>query len=45
LSPMSPLGQGIELRIASCVAREEDAIQLRSLRADLLETTFAARRE
>jgi phenylacetate-CoA ligase len=36
---------GIELRIASCVTREEDAIQLRSLRADLLETTFAARRD
>ncbi len=36
---------GIELRIASCVTRQEDAIQLRSLRADLLETTFAARRD
>ncbi len=36
---------GIAVHVASCVAREEDMIQLRSLRADLLETTFAARRD
>lgn len=36
---------GIVVHVASCVVREEDIIQLRSLRADLLETTFAARRD
>ena len=34
---------GIAVHVASCVAREEDMKQLRSLRADLLENTFAAR--
>lgn len=38
------LEAGIEVRVANCIARKEDVIQLRSLRADLLETTFAARR-
>lgn len=35
---------GITVHVASCVAREEDLAQLRSLRADLLETTFAVKR-
>ena len=35
---------GIELHVSSCGDREQDIRQLRSLRADLLETTFAARR-
>jgi phenylacetate-coenzyme A ligase PaaK-like adenylate-forming protein len=34
---------GIAVHVASCVVHEEDMKQLRSLRADLLETTFAAR--
>lgn len=36
---------GIAVHVASCVVQEEDMKQLRSLRADLLETTFAARRD
>jgi len=36
---------GIAVHVASRVTREDDLIQLRSLRADLLETTFAARRD
>ena len=36
---------GIAVHVASCVVHEEDMKQLRSLRADLLETTFAARRD
>ena len=36
---------GIPLRVASCVTYETDVLQLRPLRADLLETTFAARRD
>ena len=36
---------GIELHVASCAANEQDVTQLRPLRADLLETTFAARRD
>ncbi|MGH2482539.1 MAG: hypothetical protein ACRDHW_23070, partial [Ktedonobacteraceae bacterium] len=36
---------GIAVHVANCVTREEEMIQLRSLRADLLETTFAARRD
>lgn len=34
---------GIELRLADDVAREPEAPQLRPVRADLLETTFAGR--
>lgn len=34
---------GIELHLADCVAREPEALQLRPVRADLLETTFAGR--
>lgn len=34
---------GIAVHVANCVVREEDMKQLRSLRADLLENTFAAR--
>jgi len=36
---------GIAVHVASCVAREEEVTRLRSLRADLLETTFANRRD
>ncbi|HZO75685.1 MAG TPA: AMP-binding protein [Ktedonobacteraceae bacterium] len=35
---------GLNVRVVGCVTRDQDLIQLRPLRADLLETTFAARR-
>jgi len=35
---------GLNVRVVGCVTRDQDLVQLRPLRADLLETTFAARR-
>lgn len=35
--------RGLDVRVVDCVTREQDPIQLRPLRADLLETTFARR--
>lgn len=35
--------RGLDVRVVDCVTREQDLIQLRPLRADLLETTFARR--
>jgi hypothetical protein len=35
--------RGLDVRIVDCVTHEQDLIQLRPLRADLLETTFARR--
>jgi len=35
--------RGLDVRVVDCVTREQDVIQLRPLRADLLETTFARR--
>ena len=37
--------QGLDVRVVGSVTNSQDLIQLRPLRADLLETTFAARRD
>jgi hypothetical protein len=35
--------RGLDVRVVDCMTREQDLIQLRPLRADLLETTFVRR--
>lgn len=35
--------RGLDVRVVDCVTREQDLVQLRPLRADLLEATFARR--